>query len=205
MDKFIFKKVKLADLVIIIALFLILVIGFLTFMKIRTTASKQVESTSKIAFQVFLRGVTITGRDNPIKSGENTFVSIRNVPYTALKILDVKADTKKIVMPNPDRGAKKPFILVEDYSQAFMYDMVVTVTDTAKITKDGAVVGGNKVKIGLPITLEGKDYKFNGTVSNIVLLDAQGRPILPKAAQTGVKTAQPVQGEAQNSQAPATK
>ena len=51
----------------------------------------------------------------------------------------------------------------------FMYDIVVTVVDTAKITKDGAVVGGNKIKMGLPITLEGKDYKFNGTVSNVVI------------------------------------
>ena len=47
------------------------------------------------------------------------------------------------------------------------YDVIVTLVDTAKITKDGAVVGGNKIKIGLPITLEGKDYRFNGTVSDL--------------------------------------
>ena len=46
---------------------------------------------------------------------------------------------------------------------------MVTVQDDAKITKDGAVVGGNKIKIGLPVTLEGKDYKLNGVVSNITL------------------------------------
>ena len=51
-----------------------------------------------------------------------------------------------------------------------MYDITVTLTDTAKITKDGAVVGGNKIKIGLPITLEGKDYKFNGTVSDLTVM-----------------------------------
>lgn len=180
MDKSIFKKFKAVDVVIVIAVLAILVVGFATFMGIRSTASKQVESTSQIAFQVFLRGVTMTGKESPIKAGDLSFVSIRNVPYTELKVLDVKVDTKKIVMPNPDRNAKKPFMLVDDYSQAFMYDMVVTVTDTAKITKDGAVVGGNKIKIGLPITLEGKDYKFNGTVSNVVLLDDLGRPILPK-------------------------
>ena len=38
-----------------------------------------------------------------------------------------------------------------------------------KITKDGdAVVGGNKVKIGLPITLEGAKYKLNGVISNVI-------------------------------------
>ena len=63
----------------------------------------------------------------------------------------------------------KSFILVDDPASNNLYDITVTLKDTAKITKDGAVVGGNKVKIGLPITLEGKDYKFNGTVSNIQL------------------------------------
>ena len=47
------------------------------------------------------------------------------------------------------------------------YDFLVTVEDDAKITKDGAVVGGNKIKIGLPVTLEGVDYRLNGIVSNI--------------------------------------
>ena len=61
-------------------------------------------------------------------------------------------------------------MVVEDPSQANMYDLVVTLSDTAKITKDGAVVGGNKIKMGLPITLEGKDYKFNGTVSDLKIM-----------------------------------
>ena len=162
------KKIRIIDVVIILCVLLALGVGFFTYKHFRQTASKQVESTSKIAFQVFLRGVTITGRVNPIKIGEDTFISIRNVPYTALKVVDVKIDTKKVVMPSSK--TKEPFVLVEDFSQAFMYDIVVTVIDTAKITKDGAVVGGNKIKIGLPITLEGKDYKFNGTVSDLLIL-----------------------------------
>lgn len=164
------KKMKIVDLVIILGVILVLVVGFLTYKHFRSTASNQIESTSKIAFQVFLRGVTITSGENPIKVNEDTFISIRNVPYTALKVVDVKADTKKIVMPSTK--TKEPFVLVDDYGQAYMYDIVVTVIDTAKITKDGAVVGGNKIKIGLPITLEGKDYKFNGTVANVVVLPA---------------------------------
>ena len=182
-DKIIMKKFKIVDIAIIAAVILALVVGFLTYKHIRQTADKQIEKTAKIGFQVFLRGVTITGGVNPIKAGEETFITIRNVPYTNLKVLDVKADTKKIVMQNP---AKKPaFILVDDYSQLFMYDIVVTVIDTAQITKDGAVVGGNKIKIGLPITLEGKDYKFNGTVSNVQILpeqqnQVQGQPQQPQ-------------------------
>lgn len=57
--------------------------------------------------------------------------------------------------------------VVDDVTSPFNYDFLVTVEDDAKITKDGAVVGGNKIKIGLPVTLEGVDYRLNGIVSNI--------------------------------------
>jgi len=183
------KKVKIVDVVIILAVVAALVVGFLTYKHFRKTASNQIESTQKIAFQVFLRGVTITGKENPIKIGEDTFISIRNVPYTALKVVDVKADSKKIVMPSSK--TKEPFILLDDYGQAFMYDIVVTVIDEAKITKDGAVVGGNKIKIGLPITLEGKTYKFNGTVSDVVILPPDFKLPVNKQQPDVSNTAQP--------------
>lgn len=161
------KRNILVDVIIILIVAAALVAGYMTFSHFRQTADKQIEKTSKIAFQVFLRGVTLTGTENPIKVGDKTFISIRNVPYTDLKVVDSKIDAKKVLISTP--GARTPITLVQDYSQVFMYDIVVTVVDTAKITKDGAVVGGNKIKMGLPITLEGKDYKFNGTVSNIII------------------------------------
>ena len=63
----------------------------------------------------------------------------------------------------------KSYQIVDDLTSPFNYDFLVTLEDDAKITKDGAVVGGNKIKIGLPVTLEGVDYKLNGVVSNITL------------------------------------
>ena len=84
-----------------------------------------------------------------------------------MDILEVKADRKKVVLPVINN---KKVLVVDDVSQAYMYDIIVTLTDTAKITKDGAVVGGNKIKMGLPITLEGKDYKFTGTVSDLKVM-----------------------------------
>ena len=72
----------------------------------------------------------------------------------------------------PTFNAKKRFDVVDDVTAPYQYDFLVTVLDKAKITKDrdGAVVGGNKIKIGLPITLEGADYKLNGIVSNITVV-----------------------------------
>lgn len=172
------RKTIFFDILVALAVIAALVVGYLTYKHFRQTAGNQIESTSKIAFQVFLRGVTITGPTNPIKVGEETFISIRNVPYTNLKVENVKIDSKKIIVPNPK--GNPPFVLIDDYSQVFMYDIVVTVLDNATITKDGPVVGGNKIKIGLPITLEGKTYKFNGTVSDVQILP-EAVPAAPTA------------------------
>lgn len=168
------KKIKPLDLIIIAGVLIALLVGFFTYKNFRQTASKQIEATSQISFDVFIRGITFTGKELPIKNTEKTFISIRNVPYTDLDINNVRYERKKIVLPmiNTSKNTKnqKTILVAEDASQANMYDVIVTLTDTAKITKDGAVVGGNKIKIGLPITLEGKDYKFNGTVSNIQVI-----------------------------------
>ncbi len=157
-------KFKTADLIIIAGVILALAVGGLTFMSFRQTADKRIEATSKITFQIYMRGVTYTGEEIPIKAGEKTFISIRNVPYTDLDVVDVKAERKKTVLPTQNT---KKVMVVEDVSQEYLYDILVTLVDNAKITKDGAVVGGNKIKVGLPITLEGKNYKFPGTVSDL--------------------------------------
>ncbi len=163
----ILKKIRVVDFVIIAGVIIALIVGFFTFTNFRQTADKQIEATSKIKFQVFIRSVTLTSEKMPIEKNTKTFISIRNVPYSDLNIVDVQADRKKIVLPTFN---SKNLIIVEDVSQANLYDILVTLEDTAKITKDGAVVGGNKIKMGLPITLEGENYKFTGTVSNLQIV-----------------------------------
>ncbi len=155
------KKFNFIDLIIIIGVLIALLVGFSTMKHFRQTADKQIEATSPIIFQVFLRGVTLTASDFPIKALDKTFISIRNVPYTELDVIEVSSQTRKTYAPNTK------LILVNDPAQPSVYDAVVTIKDIAKITKDGAVVGGNKIKVGLPVTLEGKTYKLNGVISDV--------------------------------------
>ncbi len=159
---------KFVDIIIILGIILAIFVGVITIKHYRETASKQIEATSQINFNVYLRGVTLTGEEIPIKKDETTFISIRNVPYSDLKVIDVCSTQKMTtISANNSNG----YSIVPDASQPNTYDISVKVTDTAKITKDGAVVGGNKIKIGLPITLEGKTYKLTGTVSDIEILE----------------------------------
>lgn len=155
------KKFSLVDLVIIGGVIIALLVGIYTAKHFRQTADKQIEATSPITFQVFLRGVTVTGEEFPVKRDAKTFITIRNVPYTELTVVDVNSQPRKTLSPSGR------YTLVNDPSQPAIFDAVVTITDTAKITKDGAVVGGNKIKMGLPVTLEGESYKFNGTISDV--------------------------------------
>lgn len=159
------KNFHLVDILIVLGVIIALFVGVMTTKHLRQTADKQIEATSPITFQVFLRGVTVTGEDFPIKANDKTFITIRNVPYTELNVLNVSSEARKTAIASSK--AVDQYILVKDPTQPAIFDAVVTITDTAKITKDGAVVGGNKIKMGLPVTLEGGSYKFNGTISDV--------------------------------------
>ena len=158
------KKISFVDIIIILGVIIALFVAVYTAKHFRQTADKQIEATSPITFQVFLRGVTITGEQFPIKPEEKTFITIRNVPYTELDVVNVTSQPRRTFSPN---SKNKEIILVADPAQPSIFDAIITIKDTAKITKDGAVVGGNKIKMGLPVTLEGKNYKFNGTISDV--------------------------------------
>lgn len=163
-----FKELKKVDYIIIGFLCILLILGGLVFVgKNKFLSKSPVESEQKVAFQVFFRGITITDAQSPFQVNQESFITIRNVPYSKLKIVDVKFDRRKVAIP---ANNKDKYILVDDVSSPFQFDFLVTLVDTAKITEDGAVVGGNKLKIGVPIVLEGKNYKLNGTISNIQVL-----------------------------------
>lgn len=162
--KNIFGKFNLVDVIIIVGVIVALIVGICTMKQFRQTADKQIEATSPITFQVFLRGVTVTGDEFPIKAGSKSFITIRNVPYTELNVTDVTSNPRQTAIAVK---SSEQHITINDPAQPALFDAVVTISDTAKITKDGAVVGGNKIKMGLPITLEGENYKFNGTISDV--------------------------------------
>lgn len=159
------KRIRPFDVIVIVLIILALLVFGITRAGKRATSSKQIEAETKVEIEVYFRGVVITSKNSPFKEGEETFITIRNVPYTKLKIKNTSFERKKIMLPSNN----SKFQVVEDVTSPFNYDFLVTLEDNAKITKDGAVVGGNKIKIGLPVTLEGVDYKLNGVVSNITL------------------------------------
>jgi len=161
-----FKKFDYIILGTIIVICLLLAGIFLTKTKISKTP---VTSEDTVIFQVFFRGITTTTPENVFLPMEESFITIRNVPHKKVTILDSIQHPRQTTILDP----KGRPIAIDDVSTPFMNDCLVTLFDDAKITDDGVVMGGNKLKIGLPITLEGKKYRFSGIVSNVEILSKE--------------------------------
>lgn len=160
-----FGILNIVDVVIALVLILAVIVVFFAATG-RYSRTPQVEQeTKRIEFDVMLKNKIVTRDKNLFNAGDKAFIAIRNVPYTKLEVIRAGRTSAKTVIPNPKNRYKA--IAVNDPSAPYVYDFLVTLADKAVITNDGAVVGGNKIKIGIPITLEGRDYKLSGYVSDV--------------------------------------
>lgn len=170
--KSILQKMRPMDYMILGLVIFILVIFTFIFVGKKVYSPTPVENEGKVAYEIFFQNVKVSGNENDrislFKAGDETFVTIRNQPHAKLKITDVKYDRKMLMLPTGN--ANEPYTLVVDIENPFAYDFLITVEDNGKLTTDGIVSGGNKIKIGLPITLEGPTYRLNGLITNVKIL-----------------------------------
>jgi hypothetical protein len=99
-----------------------------------------------------------------LKEGGKTNIIIRNQPHGAIAIKSVKALPRTIMAPQPDGSIKE---LPDTRTNSFSTDMLLTLVGQAKITDNGPVIGPSKLKIGVPIELDGFNYNFNATVIDV--------------------------------------
>ncbi len=165
--RFKFFKFNFIDLIIILAL----LIGLIGFFLIKTdkysTSANIIKEHKQIEFDVLIKGLRLTSNNNIFKRSNKAFITIRNVPYTSLDIVKSKVEPYQTLIPNPKNTSK--FMLIDDKSRKYTYNALVTLKDKAIITETGPVIGGNKIKIGLVITLEGFNYRLNGIVTDVRL------------------------------------
>ena len=154
----------------IFSVILVVVIGFL-FVKLgaHNPLGKISRGTSQVEFTVTTRAYDITSKEELMKAGDTTFITIRNVPYTKLEIKEVKKEHSQEMFFNYDRP-EVPY-LINNVAFPNRYQYTITLTDKAQITADGPVIGGNKIKIGLPVDIEGFNYRFSGMVSDVKVID----------------------------------
>ena len=129
------------------------------------TSGHLTKKAGMIEFDVVSKGVKLSTNENLFKPGGKTFITIRNVPYTSLEVVKTQMTPWQTVITDPKDPNKA--ISVTDPSEPNTYNFIVTVKDKALLTDDGPIIGGNKIKIGLAVNLEGFKYRLNGTVSDV--------------------------------------
>ena len=158
------KKLKVTDIVIIALIIVFVIIGTFAVFKKKHFSNLPIEKETKINFEVFFRGITTSDTVAPFKAGEDAFITIRNVPYTKLKIVAMDGRPRMTILP---ANNKEGYIVTPDVSLPNLFDFIVKLEDTAKKTPDGYVAGGNKIKMGIPVVIEGERYKYTGVISNV--------------------------------------
>lgn len=129
--------------------------------------NKLIEKKERIEIVVFIQDVH--NNNNLFKIGDEAGITIRNRPYTKLQISNVQSKEKTITIPT----LQGTFKVIDDPTKTHLKDYYVTLQDTALKTKDGYIVGGNKIKIGNQVELEGFSYRLTGKIVSI-------QPALPK-------------------------
>lgn len=159
------KKINLFDILTLLTI-IFSITGYLFAKAEKTGLNKIIEGKEKIAIELLVPDVNTGSSDikNDIfKVGDKTAITIRNRPYTKLEIIKSEFKPKLLIIPDLHGSFKTPL----DPTRANIKDYTVTLADEALKTQDGYVIGGNKIKIGNQIELEGFNYRLNGKVINL--------------------------------------
>ncbi|MEB3330393.1 MAG: DUF4330 domain-containing protein [Candidatus Sericytochromatia bacterium] len=112
------------------------------------------------------------------KVGDRAFITIRNQPYDKVEIVSVKAKRQEIAIPIDNGRALR---VTPDPTTPFASEVLLTLRDNGMETADGIVWGGQKLKLGVPIEVEGFKYRFKGSVIDV-------RMVAPQQAAAPVET-----------------
>lgn len=159
------NKISVFDILLIITV-LFSTTGLLFARAEKTGLNKVIEGKENIAIEILIPDVNSGSLDNKneiFKVGEKAAITIRNRPYTKLDIIQSESKPKLLIVPDFHGSFKTPL----DPTRTNTKDYTVTLTDTALKTADGYVIGGNKIKIGNQIELEGFNYRLTGKVINL--------------------------------------
>ncbi len=168
-----FGKVSVLD--IGAALIILLVVVGIFFFPGTTGSVAQVGVSEKpVEVDIIVRGLSVRDPQALMKEWDKTkktSIIIRNQPYGEIGIKSVQMLDKLLAVPQPSGSVKAlPDPRVEEnYSTNFL----ITLAGQAKITKNGPVLGNEKLKIGTNLELEGFSYNFKSSVIDVRVLDGK--------------------------------
>ena len=93
-------------------------------------------------------------------------IVIRNQPAGRVTLVSVDDVTNPLVAVQPDGSV----VVADAPSTALPRHARFVIEASAEIKPSGVVIGGTKLKVGVPVELEGRLYRLNGVVSGVTQL-----------------------------------
>ena len=93
-------------------------------------------------------------------------IVIRNQPAGRVTLVSVDDVTNPLVAVQPDGS----IVVADAPSTALPRHARFVIEASAEIKPSGVVIGGTKLKVGVPVELEGRLYRLNGVVSGVTQL-----------------------------------
>ena len=133
---------------------------FLVQSNLHATSKAMVQGETDLDIRVMF---TLRSEDAQLlKAGDETHITVRNQPRGAVQIVDVqKVPVQVMLALNGTPTA------VTDTTEKHVYSYWVTLRDHATITKEGYVAEGVKIKVGVPVDLEGFKYFVHGGIVDV--------------------------------------
>ncbi|MBI6546393.1 MAG: DUF4330 domain-containing protein [Cyanobacteria bacterium NC_groundwater_1444_Ag_S-0.65um_54_12] len=157
-----FGRINIIDIGILLVLLLAL-LGAMLARAGYAGINAKVKGTAVVEVDCLIRGSLLRPADL-FKAGDRTFITLRNVPYSSVAVVAIHSQSRMIAVPSPDG---KAVTALPDPTEPYGKDLLVTIRERAALTDDGVVFGDSKVKVGVPIELEGFKYRLKGSIVDI--------------------------------------
>ncbi|PPS44251.1 DUF4330 domain-containing protein [Chroococcidiopsis sp. TS-821] len=162
-----FGKLSILDLGAALVILLVIV-GIFFFPGTSGSVAQVGVTTKPIEVDLVVRGLNVRDPqqlfNEGLKEGGKTNIIIRNQPYGQIEVKSVKQLPRTLLVPQPDGSIRE---MTDPRANQFSTDMLLTLAGRAQITSTGPVLGNSKLKIGMPVELEGFNYNFNATVIDV--------------------------------------
>lgn len=122
----------------------------------------QIGSRQPVEVDVVVRGLLATSPKDFVKPGSKVNILVRKQPSGSATLKEVKYLPRTVATPQPDGSLKalndpRPELLLTT-------DMMLTLASDVQVVEGTPVLGGEKVKVGTTIDLDGPQFNFGSSV-----------------------------------------
>jgi hypothetical protein len=149
---------------------LVAVGGVLWSPKLSNTVARATGAIKPVEVTVDVRNTPAADPDqliaDALQSGRTSLV-IRNQPAGSAELIRVDDIRRQLASVLPDGSV----VTADDPNRTIqgMLDARFVLRGDATVTSSGVVMAGTKLKVGIPVELEGRFYRLNGIVSGVSL------------------------------------